>query len=54
MPFAEPGFEPKWSSDQSVFLGEYRGGACSISNELSGGIVLFVSSVGNDPTRWSP
>ena len=48
---AELGFEPEWSRYQAPFLGECSSAAHSISNELSMGIVLFVSFVGNDPTR---
>ena len=40
---AELGFEPEWSRYQAPFLGECSSAAHSISNELSMGIVLFVS-----------
>ena len=48
---AELGFEPKWSKYQALFSGECSRAVHSVSNELSMGIVLFVSFVGNDPTR---
>ena len=47
----ELGFEPKWYKYQAPFSGECSRAAHSVSNELSMGIVLFVSFVGNDPTR---